>query len=227
MFTIRAITRFCQLAFADEHNMPTKTTKTPRKLPQQGRSRMTVEAILEAAAQVLTKHGYERTNTNAIAEQAGVSVGSLYQYFPNKESLMAALMERHSDEIARLVESRLDEMSGMPLEQTITRLVDAVISAHAINPRLHQVLNEEIPRSERLQHMRAAELRIAKAARSYFLSQREHVLVPDLDLSLFIVMRTIESLCHAVVIERPRAANDDRFRDEVARLVLGYLTTRS
>lgn len=139
--------------------MARKRSTNPRKLPQQDRSKMTVEAILEATARILTEEGYDKANTNRIAERAGISIGSLYQYFPNKESLMAALMEQHSNEIAELVESKLQDLFDAPLEIAVPELVKAVIAAHAIDPRLHQVLNEEIPRSERLQQMQKADER--------------------------------------------------------------------
>lgn len=147
--------------------MPRKSSTTPRKLPQQDRSRTTVEAILEATAHILTEEGYDKASTNHIAERAGISIGSLYQYFPNKESLMVTLMEQHSNEIAELVESKLNHLFNKPLEIAIPELIRAVIAAHAINPRLHQVLNEEIPRSERLQLLQKAEERIARLLRAY------------------------------------------------------------
>ena len=71
------------------------TTVSPRKLPRQARSQATVDALLDATAQVLVERGYARTTTNAVAERAGVSVGSLYQYFPNKDALITALQQRH------------------------------------------------------------------------------------------------------------------------------------
>jgi AcrR family transcriptional regulator len=147
--------------------MPRKPSATPRKLPQQDRSRVTVEAILQATAHILAEEGYHKANTNRIAERAGISIGSLYQYFPNKESLMAALMEQHSNEIAALVESKLQNLFDAPLETAVPELVRAVIAAHAIDPRLHQVLNEEIPRSERLQQIQKADERIAELLRAY------------------------------------------------------------
>ena len=134
--------------------MSSKRSIKPRKLPRQERSRVTVEAILEATAHILTEKGYEKTNTNLIAERAGVSIGSLYQYFPNKKSLIVALREQHSQEIAELLASKFNHLFDSPPEIAVPELVRAVIAVHAINPRLHQVLSEEIPRSERLQEQR-------------------------------------------------------------------------
>jgi len=78
---------------------------TARKVPVQERSRRTVEAILQAASQVLVRCGYESATTGAIAERAGVSIGTLYQYFPNKESLVASVIEGHFKEVLAIVES--------------------------------------------------------------------------------------------------------------------------
>jgi AcrR family transcriptional regulator len=203
--------------------MPRKRFINPRKLPQQERSRITVEAILEATAHILAEEGYDKANTNCIAERAGISIGSLYQYFPNKESLMAALMEQHSNEIAALVESHLQDLSNAPIKIAIPALVKAVIAAHAINPRLHQVLNEEIPRSERLQQMQKAEERITKLLRAYLAQWQDNIRPQDLEMTVFILSRTVESLCHAAAIEHPSFVSDSRFEQEVSSLLLSYL----
>lgn len=212
--------------------MPRKRSTTPRKLPQQDRSRVTVEAILEATTHILTEEGYDKANTNCIAKRAGISIGSLYQYFPNKESLMAALMEQHSNEIAELVESKLKDLFDAPLETAIPELVKAVIAAHAINPRLHQVLNEEIPRSERLQQMQKADERIGKLLRAYLARWSDYpsgeMALPrihpqNLEMTVFILSRTVESLCHAAVIEQPGFVSNSQFEQEVSNLLLLYL----
>lgn len=203
--------------------MPRKRSTIPRKLPQQDRSRITVEAILEATTHILTEEGYYKANTNHIAERAGVSVGSLYQYFPNKESLMAALMEQHSNEIAELVESKLSHLFNSPLEIAIPELVKAVIAAHAINPRLHQVLNEEIPRSERLQQMQQADERITELLQAYLLRWSDRIHPQNLEMTVFILSRTVESLCHSAVIEHPGFISNSQFEQEVSNLLLLYL----
>src|SRR6185437_1910622 len=96
--------------------MPRKLRTTPRKLASQERSRQTVNSILEATTRVLIKDGYDRASTNKIAAVAGVSVGSLYQYFPSKEALVAAVSERHSQEVLELMRTTLVKVSSLPLE---------------------------------------------------------------------------------------------------------------
>jgi AcrR family transcriptional regulator len=203
--------------------MPRKSSVNPRKLPQQDRSRLTVEAILEATTHILTQEGYDKANTNRIAERAGISIGSLYQYFPNKESLLSALMDQHSDEIAQLIESKLKDLSDAPLEIAIPALIKAVIAAHAINPCLHQVLSEEIPRSERSQQAHKADEHITEVLRAYLVRWNNRIRPQNLEMTVFILKRTIESLCHSAVIEQPDFVSNHQFEQEVADLVLLYL----
>jgi AcrR family transcriptional regulator len=203
--------------------MPSKPATTPRKRPKQARSRITVEAILEATTHILIAEGYEKANTNRVAERAGISIGSLYQYFPNKEALMTALMEQHAAEMAELVEKKLDRLFDSPLEIAIPEIITAVVAAHAINPRLHQVLSEEIPRSERSPQMHKADERITELLRAYLDRWRDRIHPQNIDLTVFILSRTVDSLCHAAVIEYPNLVGDNQFEIEVSNLLLSYL----
>src|SRR5215510_5098878 len=96
---------------------------TPRKQPRQRRSKETVEAILEAAARILVRHGYDGANTNRIAAAAGVSVGSLYQYFPNKESLVAALAAERTGRISAILEARMAQVAHAPLADAVREVI--------------------------------------------------------------------------------------------------------
>ncbi|XGV94719.1 MAG: TetR/AcrR family transcriptional regulator [Leptolyngbya sp. BL-A-14] len=201
--------------------MPRKILTKPRKLPRQERSKVTVEAILTATARILTEEGYDKANTNRIAEVAGVSVGSLYQYFPNKESLIAALAEHHADEMVQLVESHLKNLSNAPIQAVLHGLVRAAILAHAVNPALHKVLNEQVPRSDRMRQ--TAEAKMAAILRAYLEKQRDQLQPQNLDLMVFIVGRTVEALTHAAVIEQPELLSSGQLEQEITQLVLSYL----
>ena len=103
----------------------TKRRLLPRKVPTQQRAKETVDAILAAAAHVLAKEGYEGLNTNRVAERAGVSVGSLYQYFPGKEALVLALLEQHHAEMMALLLTDLD--SAAPLEDLARTVIGRIL----------------------------------------------------------------------------------------------------
>ena len=101
----------------------------PRKSPVQARSVASVEAILDATIQVLLKIGKERLTTTRVALRAGVSVGTLYQYFPNKSALLQAALKRHMDEITEAIELVCEEQSGRTLREMVTALLTAFLEA--------------------------------------------------------------------------------------------------
>jgi len=101
----------------------------PRKTPVQTRAAVTVEAISEATIQVLLSHGADRLTTTRVAERAGVSVGTLYQYYPNKESLLFAVLEDHLDKVTSAVETACEQARHKPLSQMIRTVVEAFVDA--------------------------------------------------------------------------------------------------
>ncbi|WP_244522180.1 TetR/AcrR family transcriptional regulator [Bradyrhizobium embrapense] len=123
--------------------IPAATSKM-RKVPRQARSRATIEAILDAAAHILGERGWSATTTNAVAERAGVSIGSLYQYFPNKLALVEATRRRHFDELLAVLCTATDDTRSRACR--IVAFVDGMIDVHRRFPAAHRVLLEEAPR---------------------------------------------------------------------------------
>src|SRR5689334_12938801 len=112
----------------------------PRKTASQARSRATVEALVEATARILVRDGFDQASTNRIAAAAGVSVGSLYQYFPSKEALVAAVIARHRADLTAVARGAFAEAAALPLAEAIRRLVAVAVEAHRVDPKLHRVL---------------------------------------------------------------------------------------
>jgi len=102
------------------------TTTNARKVPRQERARATVEAILEATAQVLLDSGIEALSTNKVAKRAGVSVGSLYQYFPNIDALIIALFERHHEKMQAMLQAHVAQSINQPIGDAIHGFVRAL-----------------------------------------------------------------------------------------------------
>ena len=146
---------------------------SPRKHASQERSRATVDALVEATARILVREGFDKASTNHIAEQAGVSVGSLYQYFPGKEALIAAVIERHSQEIMHVVRGALAKAVASPLKQAVRTLVAAAIEAHRVDPKLHRVLAEQIPRTGKLEKVETFNRENYALFRAYLESHRD------------------------------------------------------
>lgn len=114
-----------------------------RKGPRQARSRATVEAIVEAGARILSESGWAGFTTNKVAETAGVSIGSLYQYFPDKISLVEAIRRRHVENSLAAVRRALGE--GQARDRFVEELVASLVEVHSIHPGLHRVLLDEAP----------------------------------------------------------------------------------
>ncbi len=185
-----------------------------------------VDALVEATARVLVREGFDRASTNRIAEVAGVSVGSLYQYYPSKEALVAAVIDRHHRQIMQVVHRALAEVAAQPVEVAVRRLVGVAIEAHRIDPRLHRVLAEQIPRTGRLEMIDAFGREIVDLLRGYLEAHRSEVCVSDLGLATFVCVTSIEALAHNAVLHHSETLSDDAVRtltDEATRLVVGYL----
>lgn len=123
--------------------MPTSASTTPRKRPVQSRAVETVAAIIEAAARILEAEGLEGFNTNAVARAAGVSVGSLYQYFPGKDAIMAGLIRREAAAFQERLKRAASGAAGPPLAEAIAMLATAAVAHQTAHPRLARILDFE------------------------------------------------------------------------------------
>jgi AcrR family transcriptional regulator len=127
----------------DGRGRPRKRTLEVRKAPGQARSKETVNVILEAGARILESEGLRGFNTNAVAAKAGVSVGSLYQYFPNKDAILLALIQRFEDATQEAILQALRSGKGQPLKPSLKLFVRALVGMHYHRPRLNRVLEAE------------------------------------------------------------------------------------
>lgn len=199
----------------------------PRKQASQERSRATVDALIEATARILVKEGFDKASTNRIARVAGVSVGSLYQYFPGKEALVAALIDRHQQELMQLARDELAGVANQPVEQAVRALVAMAVKAHRIDPKLHRVLAEQIPRVGKLEKVAAFNQENYTLFRAYLENHRDEIRAVDLELAAFVCVTSIEALTHTSVLHHPGMLSEAAMKaliDEGTRLVVGYLT---
>jgi AcrR family transcriptional regulator len=206
--------------------MARRPLTNPRKEASQERSRATVDALVEATARILVREGFDKASTNRIAEVAGVSVGSLYQYFPSKEALVAAVIERHRQAIMQVVRGELAEAANQPMEQGVRTLVAVAVKAHRVDPKLHRVLAEQIPRVGRLEKAETFNRENYAIFRAYLESHRDEIRAADLELAAFICVTAIEAVTHNAVLDHKMVSEEamDALIDEATRLVLGYLT---
>lgn len=203
--------------------MQRQVRTTPRKRPRQARSRATVDTILEATARVLVKQGFDGLTTNAVAAAAGVSIGSLYQYFPNKEALVSALIDRHMEEMNTAVLAELTRVAKLPVAEAVRCVVELTIRAHAIDPELHRVLTEQVPRVGKLARLREVDEISHRMVAGVLAARKNEVAIRDPDLAAFILVSAIESVVHRAALLYPQRLRDPRLVDETTLLVTRYL----
>lgn len=196
--------------------------KAYRKPPTQERARATVDVILQAARGVLTRRGYSKFTTNEVAKAAGVSIGSLYQYFPNKRALVGAIYEDHVERKVRELAQETPQLATASLEALIQRFAEWMVESHRDDPTLHRIIVEELPRHG-LTPKLAGAYEAAIASTKLFLERHASELTPqNHELSAFIVIHTMESLTKAAIARNPEMLNDELTR-EIAALLTRYL----
>jgi AcrR family transcriptional regulator len=202
--------------------VPARHQPASRRRPKQRRARQTVEAILDAVVRILKREGAKAVNTNRVAEVAGVSIGSLYQYFPDKGAIFAALHQRHVEEIDRMIEKTLVQNASASLDELMRAMMEAMIEAHGRDPELHDALFAEVP--QRADGSQDFATRVHGAFRLAIASKtRKLGSEANLDKTVFVVTHMIESLSHGVVLRRPRGLSLTAAKEEAVRAVLAYL----
>lgn len=193
-----------------------------RRRPRQRRARQTVEAVLDAVGHVVRRHGVGGVTTNRIAAAAGVSIGSVYQYFPDKHAIFAALHQRHVDEIGRLIERVLVEHAASSLESFVGALVEALVEAHGADPELHGVMVTAVPHGA--EGARGLEVRLRATFKLAISSRAQDERMPrDLEKTLFVLPHLVEALAHGAACRRPPRLSLAAAKEEAVRAILAYL----
>jgi AcrR family transcriptional regulator len=200
--------------------MTTAKGTSTRREPKQQRSRQTVDCVLEAVRLVVKRHGTQAITTNRIAEAAGVSVGSLYQYFPDKRAIFTALHDRHVDDVRQVIEQTTAAYASAPLQEFTRELVRGLVNVHADAAELHEIVSSAVPEGalgfkNALHHTFGRVLSCADQKR-YSLDETERM--------LFVLPGMVESLVHGAV-HQARALSCDIARSEAIRTVLVYVNS--
>ncbi len=186
-----------------------------RRAPRQERSRQTVDAVLQAVERVLKRDGIDALTTNRIAEAAGVSIGSVYQYFPDKRSIFTALHQRHVEQVGLVIERTVAEHTSSSLEVFACALVVALMDVHAMDAQLHEIIAEAVPESSQgfRQALQATfEKVIARLEKS-----------PRSPQMMFVLPHLVEALVHGGVAQRPASLSLDAAKKEALQAVRAYM----
>jgi AcrR family transcriptional regulator len=202
--------------------MPPRLRTVPRKAPRQERAKATVDAILRAAAHILRADGYDGLSTNRVAKKAGVSIGSLYQYFPSKESLVLALEDEHSAEMQQFLLRTVESMQGAPIERVVETFIVGMLNVHEVDPKLHRVLSEQVPRIGGFEKLKELAMPGMNLVRAWLEANKGQLRKMDLDVATYILVTSVESITHLSVLEEC-ALDRKALAKELSELVLRYL----
>jgi AcrR family transcriptional regulator len=195
-----------------------------RKQPRQPRAKETVRAILEATAQILDRESLDAATTKRIAEVAGVSIGSLYQYFSHRDAILEALQDREFERTIAVMQSVFGDgnLDRAPVE-TVTAALRGLAQLYAQSPGLHRVLTIEGLRVAKSERVHAFDRQVIDLVRYFISATRPPLQVADVEAAAFIIYQSVRATMLAHLLERPHGLDVDRLVDELTKFLTSYV----
>lgn len=198
-------------------------TEIKRKKPTQARAQQTVGTILDAAAQILQTEGEAHFNTNRVAEKAGFSIGTLYQYFPNKNSIVEAIAERERVAIETSIQRAL--LDGWPhsIEEFLRIIIRQIINAFGRRQKLRRFIIIQMIRLDLFMPVLKEVNSISETVSLLLQKNCDDDYLPLSKTRLFILTRSVMGAIRATIIENNTILGTQEFEDELVGLALNYL----
>lgn len=200
------------------------TAFEPRKTPIQARATVTVEAIFEATIQILLSQGAERLTTTRVADRAGVSVGTLYQYFPNKQSLLFAVLEDHLEKVTEAVEDACERARHKPLTEMIKEVVEAFVDAKIARADITVALYKVAPDLCVLALLKRVTQRLRKALARMLESAPDTRTSPD-EFAIQMMLAAMSGAMRSVLETGGSAVMMRKMREQLVLLCQSYMAT--
>lgn len=200
-----------------------RTNRTENK-PRQARAQATIDAILEATIRILERESLELATTTRIAEVAGVSVGTLYHHFEDRDAIVNALQEREFARALTMMQDVLSEENlGAAPRETVDRVVRGLARLYEASPALHRVLAIEGLRVANAERVHAFDLRVIDVVRGFLLQSREHLRSDDVEAAAFVAYQSVRATMLASLLERPPGLDLETLVGQLVDLVVRYL----
>jgi AcrR family transcriptional regulator len=199
------------------------SSKAPRNSPQQSRSRATVGMILDAAIRILDQEGGDAATTSRIAEVAGVSVGTLYQYFRNRDQILQALQQREFERASVMMQRVLANPERAQDREVARAVVEELFSIYRAAPGLHRVLALEGLRVTPTEQVLAFDRQIVAAIKVFLALARTRIRRQHLDAAAFVVYQSVRASMLAYLLEAPAGVSEAVLIEELTDLILSYL----
>lgn len=197
-----------------------------RKEPIQDRAKFTSDSILEAAEIIILTEGYGKATTNYIAEKAGVSIGSLYQYFPNKHEIISSLIERAVSTVAIGLRNVLRESMEMPLLEASRKCYSYLLNSFRDRKELFYILPKQSFELAELTKNLSVERFTHQTSLTLIEQHRDEIVVDDLEVALVTLEIATLSNLRRYIIGDHCCTNDEQFLDSMVRLSTAYLTAK-
>jgi len=197
-----------------------------RKAPVQQRSRALVDAIIRTTARIVVRDGWNGLTTNRVAREAGCSVGSLYQYFPNKDALVHALVVELADQMGDALVALGKSLSDLPINEAVDAIVLAALDTARTDAPVFRAVLVELPRLGALEVFDRVNRRTADALAEWISLRRHELDVPDPSLTAHVLVTALDALTDHALVFRPELLDSARFEGELRKLVTGYLGIR-
>ncbi|RED16336.1 TetR/AcrR family transcriptional regulator [Parasphingopyxis lamellibrachiae] len=201
-----------------------ETQLAPRKVPQQQRAQFTVDCILKAAESIILKSGYDAATTNNIAEVAGVSIGSLYQYFASKEAIAAALVESAVMNATEVLRDCLIENMTKPLDESAREIIRSILETRKRYSFIFLRLPREVPKLGRLSRNVTTEKFLYNTIRAYYQQHRTEIMVADLEVAMFVAEHIIIGSIDAYLDNNAPVVSDEQLIEQLSDAFVKYLT---
>jgi len=195
-----------------------------RRKPLQRRAQMTVDAILEAAAQILGADGTPGLTTNRIAQRAGVSVGTLYQYFEDKEAILRLMCERHVANMRDAVTTQLAQAEGATLPSGTRAILDALLHAQTEHRTVNRLLQERVPHLIGIEHIDQIHAMLQGLVREGLAQRTDALRDVDLDLATFLIVNAVFGVSAAALRHEPRAFDNEALSEALSEMIVRYLS---
>lgn len=204
--------------------MSSRRPTNPKNTGRQARGEATVDAILEATIRILERENLDRATMTRIAEVAGVSVGTLYHHFADRDAIITALQEREFARALTMMQGVLSqERIGASPRETVEQVVRGLAKLYEASPALHRVLTIEGLRVAQAERVHAFDLRIIDIVRAFLVQSRDQLRTHDLEAAAFVAVQSVRATMLACLLERPPGLDPETLVKQVAELVSRYL----
>jgi len=193
-----------------------------RKEPKQQRARTRIQHILQATAELIEINGLEALTTNHVAERANVNIASIYQYFPNKEALILALLESHLQEMSKMLHQVLQMQQTLSIADSTNLWCMAALAYFRARPELLQIVLRWQQQPRELSSAKMLEYRLMEAMRRFLAPRRMQLAPPDLELAIEVAFTTCSAMLARHLLNPQPYYSDEVIAAELSRLMVGY-----